>query len=106
VNLNYPTALVKAVVLSLLLAGCASHQPDPITVKVPVSIPCVQLPLPERPKPTAMQFGAGQLGRTFPGYREAIKAAEHDWSMWELYANDLEAAYAGCRAIQPEQKAR
>lgn len=84
-----------------LLAGCASTQPAPVVVKVPVAVPCVDLPLPERP--TKLAFGAGLTGRPYPGHRAAIIAAERDWSAWETYANDLEAAYSGCLAVQPEK---
>lgn len=85
-----------------LLAGCASHQPAPVVVKVPISVPCVSLPLPERP--ANQMFGAGPSIRPYPGYRAAVAAAEQDWSAWEIYANDLESAYSGCLSIQPTKE--
>lgn len=76
---------MRALVLCLLLAGCASGPP---AVSVPVTVGCVG-PLPARP---ATLFGTG----AYPGDKGAAQAALLDATAWEGYATKLEVVIAGC----------
>ena len=76
---------MRALILCLLLAGCAT---TPAPVPVPVSVGCVGA-LPARPANT---FGAG----AYPGDKLAAQAALIDSAAWEGYALNLEAVIAGC----------
>lgn len=70
----------------LALAGCTT---TPEAVKVPVAVGCMG----ERPARPSNQFGAGP----YPGDKAAAQLALQDSAAWESYANQLEAATAGCR---------
>jgi len=76
---------VKALVLCLLLAGCAA---EPQKISVPVAAGCVGA-VPARPINT---FGAG----VYPGDKAAAQAALIDGAAWEGYALKLEVIIAGC----------
>jgi hypothetical protein len=95
-----------ALLLILLLSGCASTVPPPVVVKVPVMIPCVHLPLPQRPAGAQLHFGAGSTARPYPGFSDALRSAETDWSALEIYADELEAALAGCLTIPPQEASK
>lgn len=76
---------MRALVLSLLLAGCAA---EPQKIPVPVTVGCVGA-MPARPVST---FGAG----AYPGDKAAAQAALIDSTVWEGYALKLEVVIAGC----------
>lgn len=78
--------MMRNILLCAALAGCATK---PITVQVPVTVPCVGA-LPERPGST---FGAGK----WPGDKAAAQAALIDAALWQGYATRLEVVVAGCR---------
>lgn len=79
---------MRAIILfALCLAGCATT-PEPVIVKVPVSVGCLGV-LPVRP---VAQFGIGQ----YMGEKVAAQAALADAAAWELYSVRLEVAMAGC----------
>lgn len=80
---------MKALILCLLLAGCATRPP---TVSVPVMVGCVGA-VPARPVNT---FGAG----AYPGDKAAAQAALIDAAAWEGYATKLEVVIAGCPSRQ------
>jgi starvation-inducible outer membrane lipoprotein len=80
---------MRAVILCLLLTGCATA-PKPVTVEIPVTVPCVG-ELPARPVNT---FGTG----AYPGDKAAAQAALIDSAAWEGYATKLEVVIAGCPA--------
>ena len=76
---------MRALILSLLLAGCAA---EPQKVPVPVAVGCVG----EEPARPINTFGAG----TYPGDKAAAQAALVDGAAWEWYALKLEVIIAGC----------
>jgi len=76
---------VRALILCLLLAGCAA---EPQKIPVPVAVGCVDKE-PVRPVNT---FGAG----AYPGDKAAAQAALIDSAAWEGYALKLEVIIAGC----------
>jgi len=76
---------VKALILCLLLAGCAT---EPQKILMPVAVGCVGA-VPARPVAT---FGAG----AYPGDKAAAQAALIDGAAWEGYALQLEVIIAGC----------
>lgn len=76
---------MRALILCLLLAGCAA---EPRKVPVPVAVGCVGA-VPARPVNT---FGAG----VYPGDKAAVQAALIDSAAWEGYALKLELVIAGC----------
>jgi hypothetical protein len=76
---------MRALILCLLLAGCAA---EPQRVPVPVAVGCVGA-VPARPVNT---FGAG----AYPGDKAAAQAALIDSAAWEGYATKLEVVIAGC----------
>jgi len=76
---------VRALILFLLLAGCAA---EPQKIPVPVTVGCVG-EVPARPVQT---FGAG----AYPGNKAAAQAALIDSAAWEGYALKLEVVIAGC----------
>jgi len=76
---------VRALILCLLLAGCAA---EPQKVSVPVAVGCVSA-VPARPVST---FGAG----AYPGDKAAAQAALIDSAAWEGYSLKLEVIIAGC----------
>lgn len=76
---------MRAMILCLLLAGCAT---EPQKVSVPVTVGCVGQ-VPARPVNT---FGAG----AYPGDKVAAQAALIDSAAWEGYATKLEVVIAGC----------
>ncbi len=76
---------MRALILCLLLAGCAA---EPQKVSVPVAVGCVGA-VPARPVNT---FGAG----AYPGDKAAAQAALIDGAAWEGYALQLEVIIAGC----------
>lgn len=78
---------MRALILCLLLAGCAS---EPQKIPMPVAVGCVG-PVPSRPVNT---FGAG----AYPGDKAAAQAALIDSAAWEGYALQLEVIIAGCPA--------
>lgn len=80
--------VMRALILCLLLAGCATT-PEPITVEIPVMVPCVGV-VPVRPVNT---FGTG----SYPGDKAAAQAALTDSAAWEGYATKLEVVIAGCQ---------
>jgi len=80
---------MRALILCLLLAGCAT---EPQRVPVPVAFGCVGA-VPARP---VNAFGAG----AYPGDKAAAQAALIDAAAWEGYATKLEVVIAGC----PRQK--
>jgi hypothetical protein len=79
-------AAPAALSIACMLAGCATK---PVTVQVPVSVPCVGT-VPDRPGST---FGAGK----WPGDKAAAQAALIDAALWQGYAIKLEVVVAGCR---------
>jgi hypothetical protein len=79
-------AAPAAFAIACTLAGCATK---PVTVKVPVSVPCVGA-VPDRPGST---FGAGK----WPGDKAAAQATLIDAALWQGYATKLEVVVAGCR---------
>jgi len=79
---------MRALILCLLLAGCATK---PAAVPVPVVVGCVG-EVPARPVNT---FGAG----VYPGDKAAAQAALIDSALWESYALKLEVIIAGCQLI-------
>lgn len=76
---------MRALILCLLLAGCAA---EPQKVSIPVTVGCVGA-VPARPVNT---FGAG----AYPGDKAAAQAALIDSAAWEGYATKLEVVIAGC----------
>ena len=76
---------MRAVILCLLLAGCAA---EPQKIPVPVTVGCVG-EVPARPVST---FGAG----AYPGDKAAAQAALIDSVAWEGYALKLEVVITGC----------
>ena len=76
---------MRALILCLLLAGCATR---PTPAPVPVAVGCVGA-VPARPLNT---FGAG----AYPGDKAAAQAALIDGAAWEGYALQLEVIIAGC----------
>jgi len=76
---------VRALILCLLLAGCAAERQK---VPLPVAVGCVGK-VPVRPVNT---FGAG----AYPGDKAAAQAALIDGAAWEGYALKLEVVIAGC----------
>ncbi|MFC3457273.1 MULTISPECIES: hypothetical protein [Massilia] len=76
---------MRALILFLLLAGCAA---EPQKIPVPVTVGCVG-EVPARPVQT---FGAG----AYPGNKAAAQAALIDSAAWEGYALKLEVVIAGC----------
>lgn len=76
---------MKALILCLLLAGCAT---EPQKIPMPVAVGCVGA-VPARPVAT---FGAG----AYPGDKAAAQAALIDAAAWEGYALQLEVIIAGC----------
>jgi hypothetical protein len=77
---------MKWLLILLVLTGCASQ--EPVQVKVPVHVPCIDK-IPERPH---SQFGNGE----YPGDKAAAQAALLDAFAWEQYATLLEIQLAGC----------
>jgi len=76
---------MRALILCLLLAGCAA---EPQRVPVPVAVGCVGA-VPARPVNT---FGVG----AYPGDKAAAQAALVDAAAWEGYATKLEVIITGC----------
>jgi len=76
---------MKALILCLLLAGCAT---EPQKLPVPVVAGCVGA-VPSRPVST---FGAG----AYPGDKAAAQVALIDSPAREGYATKLEVIIAGC----------
>jgi len=76
---------MRALILCLLLAGCAVEQRK---VPIPVTVGCVGA-VPARPVNT---FGTG----AYPGNKAAAQAALIDATAWEGYATKLEVIVAGC----------
>ncbi len=76
---------MRALILCLLLAGCAG---EPQKIPIPVTVGCVGA-VPPRPVNT---FGAG----AYPGNKAAAQAALIDSAAWEGYALQLEVVIAGC----------
>lgn len=76
---------MRALILCLLLGGCAAEQHK---ISVPVAVGCVG-EVPARPVNT---FGAG----AYPGDKAAAQAALIDSAAWEGYALQLEIIIAGC----------
>lgn len=83
-------ALAAAVAL-LVLSGCATTQPgDPITVRVPVPVPC---------DPPAVQRPAMPVDSLAPG-SDVFQVARAHWAEREIregYETQLRAAVDGCR---------
>lgn len=76
---------MRALILCLMLAGCAS---EPQKIPMPVAVGCVGKE-PARPVST---FGTG----AYPGDKAAAQAALIDGAAWEGYALQLEVIIAGC----------
>ena len=74
---------------SLLLVGCAT--PDPITVRVPVRVPCIEQ-VPERPA----LLSDAELAAIESDYELIIHIAR-DRRLRQGYQAQLEAAIEGCR---------
>jgi len=79
-----------AVVLALLLAGCASQVAKPVEVKVPVSVPCSV----DMPKKPISAVDALPIGSNIWQQMAALRA---DRINWRAYEKELEAAIAACQ---------
>jgi len=81
---------MKAILLALALAGCATQAPAPQIVDVPVSVPCVDK-VPARP-----EF---EFAKLTPAATDGDKvlALARDWPLGRKYEGDLEAVIAGCQ---------
>lgn len=82
--------IIPKIILTLLLAGCASAPPAPVRVEVPVMVPCLGA-VPLRP---AYEFD--KLSATATD-GEIILALARDWVSGRKYEGKLEAMNAGCR---------
>lgn len=80
---------MRALVLCLLLAGCAA---EPQKIPVPVMVGCVGQ-VPARPAST---FGTG----AYPGDKAAAQAALIDSAEWQGYALKLEVIITGCTHVE------
>ena len=81
--------IITKIILTLLLAGCASAPPAPVRVEVPVMVPCVGR-VPPRP---AYEFD--KLPSTATD-GEIILALASDWSRGRKYEYELLAILAAC----------
>ncbi len=77
-------------ILTLLLAGCASAPPAPVRVEIPVFTPCVKVQIP-RP-----EYEFDKLPTTATD-GEIILALARDWSRGRVYEAQLDAIIEGCR---------
>ena len=82
-------AILLAVLLALLLSGCAGAPPAPVRVEVPVMVPCVGV-VPPRP---AYEFD--QLLATVTD-GEIILALARDWARGRKYEKALAAVIENC----------
>ncbi|KAB8042540.1 hypothetical protein [Janthinobacterium aquaticum] len=87
---NQPGLVILAVLLVVLLAGCASVPPAPVHVEVPVVVPCIG-EVPQRPVYEFDQLPASAADG------EIILALARDWTRGRAYEGVLEAVVAGCR---------
>lgn len=84
------SSLLLIAVLTLL-AGCTAHAPKPaevITVKVPVTVPCID----KKPEPPKYRFGVGDR----PAEQDMAAILATDFEAADEYGRAWEAAAAGC----------
>lgn len=72
------SAFHAAILISILLSACATTQPDPITIKIPVPTPCItpdQVPVSPEIKPDSelAKLPDGQLVLTLAAERLDLK---------------------------------
>lgn len=82
--------IIPIIILTVLLAGCATVPPAPVRVEVPVMVPCMG-DVPPRP---AYEFD--RLPATATG-GEIVLALARDWLRGRAYEAQLEVVIAGCR---------
>ena len=82
--------IIPRIILTVLLAGCASAPPAPQLVEVPVFTPCVKS-VPQRP--------AYEFDKLVPMATdgEIVLALARDWPRGRRYEGALEALVEGCR---------
>ncbi|OYO29133.1 hypothetical protein [Janthinobacterium sp. PC23-8] len=83
--------IIPKIILTTLLAGCATAPPAPVRVEVPVMVPCIG-EVPPRP---AYEFDKLPATATDG---EIILALARDWTRGRKYEGELEVAIAGCHA--------
>lgn len=82
--------IIPKIILTMLLAGCASAPPAPVRVEVPLMVPCIGN-VPPRP---AYEFDRLPATATDG---EIILALARDWPRGRKYEGELEVTIAGCR---------
>ena len=82
--------IIPKIILTVLLAGCASAPPDPVHVEIPVFTPCVKV-VPQRPTYEFVQLTPASTDG------EIVLALARDWPRGRKYEGELEAVVAGCR---------
>jgi hypothetical protein len=82
---------MKAILMMVVLAGCASAPPATQTVEVPVRVECVK----EKDVPAAPLY---EFDRLPPAAAdgEKILALARDWPRGRKYESQLRAAIEGC----------
>lgn len=81
--------IIPKVILTVLLAGCASAPPAPVRVEVPVMVPCVgEMPL--RPS-----YEFDNLPATATD-GQIILVLAWDWTRGRKYEGELAAIVIGC----------
>ena len=81
--------IIPKIILTVLLAGCASAPPAPQRVEVPVFTPCVKV-APQRPVYEFEQLTPAATDG------EIVLALARDWPRGRKYEGELEAVIAGC----------
>ena len=82
--------IILNIILTALLAGCATLPPAPVRVEVPVMVPCIGA-VPVRPT-----YDFDKLPPTATD-GEVILALARDWAGSRPYEIALEALVASCR---------
>ena len=89
--------ILLAVLLALLLFGCAGAPPAPVRVEVPVMVPCI------RHVPAVPVYEFDKLPATATD-GAIILALARDWPRGRKYEMELEAEIIGCASSEPSKE--